>query len=694
MFKVTLQKTIAKIKSSKIFNNKYTEYIKKAFNYLNNNGILKIASLPLLILWLEMMLHIFMDSDLKYMPIYTLFSCSAGFVLSAIFILIPHKMTKIISVITSAIISLFYVVEYLAKIILQSYYQPSTLGVAMENNLTDYSRVIWDNIFSNITFIVLAFVPCVLIYFIFKKKSSHRKKVLGITCISLFVVFHLLGFFTTKAYTKGEINPKYLYNTDTNIDDQVEQLGLYTMVRLDIKHIILPPEINTEDVDFSDIAEVQQPEPEKKAEPQIMDIDLEKMSRESTDGTVQYLANYFNNVAPTYKNDYTGMFEGYNVIFFTLEGFSGYAVDKDLTPTLYKLLNEGFVFKNFYSPLHYTSTSNGECQNLLGLYPKNGNPISMRRTGELKTNTYFGLARQLERLGYTNIGYHNNTDMYGRYLSHPNLGYDWRYHYHGLEIDTSSSRRDSFMIEASVEDYINDDKPFNIYYLTITGHTPYYWNGATRPYQEKLKDLKYTERTKAYVATVMEVDKALETLIKNLEKAGKADKTLIVASPDHIPYGDIDILEELSGKKFGNAEVLKAINESNIDFEVYKNSLIIWSASMKEPVEIDKITCQVDVLPTVSNLLGLEYDSRMLTGADALSEREGLVIFSSRSWKTDKGFYNRFKNTFTPARNVKMTESETEKYVEDMKKIVGYKLDATAMIINSNFYDKMLEYTK
>ena len=115
---------------------------------------------------------------------------------------------------------------------------------------------------------------------------------------------------------------------------------------------------------------------------------------------------------------------------------------------------------------------------------------------------------------------------------------------------------------------------------------------------------------------------------------------------------------------------------------------------MKEPVEIDKITCQVDVLPTVSNLLGLEYDSRMLTGADALSEREGLVIFSSRSWKTDKGFYNRFKNTFTPARNVKMTESETEKYVEDMKKIVGYKLDATAMIINSNFYDKMLEYTK
>ena len=61
---------------------------------------------------------------------------------------------------------------------------------------------------------------------------------------------------------------------------------------------------------------------------------------------------------------------------------------------------------------------------------------------------------------------------------------------------------------------------------------------------------------------------------------------------------------------------------------------------MEEPVVVDKPCCQVDILPTVSNLLGLEYDSRMLDGSDILSDSEGLVVFTSRCWMTDRGFYN------------------------------------------------------
>lgn len=77
-----------------------------------------------------------------------------------------------------------------------------------------------------------------------------------------------------------------------------------------------------------------------------------------------------------------------------------------------------------------------------------------------------------------------------------------------------------------------------------------------------------------------------------LEAAGKLDNTLIVATGDHIPYADVDVLEELAGKSFGSSEDLSNIKESNIDFDVYKNTLIMWSASMDEPVEVDK-----DVLP-------------------------------------------------------------------------------------------------
>ena len=102
---------------------------------------------------------------------------------------------------------------------------------------------------------------------------------------------------------------------------------------------------------------------------------------------------------------------------------------------------------------------------------------------------------------------------------------------------------------------------------------------------------------------------------------------------------------------------------------------------------VDKPCCQVDILPTVSNLLGLEYDSRMLAGSDILSDSEGLVIFTSQSWKTDKGFYNRFTQEFTPAEGVAMTAEEQESYVSAMKKLVGYKLSSTAMIVENNFYN-------
>ena len=77
----------------------------------------------------------------------------------------------------------------------------------------------------------------------------------------------------------------------------------------------------------------------------------------------------------------------------------------------------------------------------------------------------------------------------------------------------------------------------------------------------------------------------------------------------------------------------------------------------------------------------------MLAGADALSDSEGLVIFSSRCWKSDRGFYNRYTGEFTPAEGVSMTDQEQESYVSAMKKLVGYKLDSTAMIVENDFYD-------
>ena len=677
----------------------------------------RVAFFPILFVYLEWVLHIAMGMDLRYFIIYTLFALSMGCLFSAITMPFKRKVNRVLVKVLAMVVSLIYVIEMIAKKILQNYYPFSTLGLASENHLTDYTSVIVSTVVRNIPLILVLLLPAILVIafgcrvLLFPRTDVRFAGAM----VGVMVVLHLLALGTVHLPWGGDLTPAQLYKVDTNLDDQVEQLGLVTMLRLDIKHMFVPAgtllDDNFDDLPVTNPSEqpsdpVESGDPDASAtpvidtSPNVMDVDLEAVANSTDNEDIQWLAKYFNSVTPTNKNEYTGMFEGYNVILFVLEGFSGYALDPELTPTLWKMANEGFVFNNYYTALHFTSTSNGECQTLLGLYPKNGNPSTMKRTGELGTNCYFSLAQQLGRLGYTTLGYHDNQDMYGRSLSHPNLGYTWKQYVKGhngepgtllceeVNGDRAWPQRDKYMIEVSVDDYIHDDTPFHVYYLTVSGHTKYGWNRVASQYRDLVSDLPYSEKTQAYIAAAaIEVDRAMEALLDSLEAAGKLDNTLIVATGDHIPYADVDVLEELAGKTFGSSEDLEFLRESDIDFDVYKNTLIMWSASMDEPVEVDKVCCQVDILPTVSNLLGLEYDSRMLAGSDILSDSEGLVIFTSRSWKSDRGFYNRYTQEFTPAEGVTMTAEEQEEYVSAMRRLVGYKLDSTELIVENDFYD-------
>ena len=697
----------------------------------------RVLLFPALLLYLELVLHIYMKTSLAYAPVYIVFSFAAGFFLSALTLAWPPKVNGILTKVLAVGISIIFVVEIIAKTILQTYYGPSALETAAGNKLTDYAGVIVSTVLRSIPIILILLLPAILLCIFGRGFPGFERfdiRFAGLV-LGACVVCHVLAIGVTLLPWKGDITPAMLYHVDTNVDDQVEQLGMFTMLRLDVKHMMFPPK-NSLDSNFDDIgtltppgsssggdastgdsSQTGEPVPVVDTSPNVMDVDLVALAESGKNDDVKWLAGYFNSVTPTRKNQYTGMFEGYNVIELVLEGFSGYAIDPQLTPTLYKLTHEGFVFNNYYTALHYTSTSNGECQTLLGLYPKNGNPITMKDTGVLRfkengqtvgVNAYLTLPQQLKRAGYSVLGYHANSEMYGRALSHSNLGYDWHQfqvgdlkssprgtlsEFEGLEVSDSGKllwpQRDTHMISASVDDYINSDTPFHVYYLTISGHMPYSDNRVVAPYRDVVRALPYSETTQNYVATAMEVDRALELLLQKLEAAGKLDKTLIVATGDHIPYFNVDTLEELSGQTFGSSKDMESLNEKNINFDVYKNSLILWSASMEEPVVVDKPCCQVDILPTVSNLLGLEYDSRMLSGSDILSDSEGLVIFTSTCWRTDRGFYNRFTQEFTPAEGVTMTAEEQENYVSAMKKLVSYKLKSTPMIVENNFYNEV-----
>lgn len=671
----------------------------------------RLLFFPAALFYLELVLHISAGMSLKFFPIYLLLGGAFGLLLGAVSLPFPPKVNNVLSKVLCGVLCLAYAAELVAKKILQTFYPLSALKTAAGNRLEDYSDVIFSTILRSLPQILLLFLPLILLCLLGRRYVGYRRYgalFAGVVALCA-VAVHLVGLGLVHLPWSGDMTPKQLYQMDTNFDDQVEQLGALTMLRLDVKHMIVPAKADLDD-DFSGLnvlggKESPSPTPDASPDPSasptpvidrspnVLDVDLETLAASGKNEDIRWLAEYFNSVAPTNKNEYTGMFKGYNVIQIVMEGFSGYAIDPQLTPTLYKLTHEGFVFNNFYTALHFTSTSNGECQTMLGLYPKNGFPITMTETGKLGTYLPLTLPQLLKKEGYNVLAFHPNSQMYGRYESHTNLGYDYRQFGNGfdnMEVNDSGKllwpQRDSYMVEASVDEYINSDKPFHVYYLTISGHMPYSDNRVVAPYRETVRALPYSETTQNYVATAMEVDKMLATLIEKLRAAGKLDKTLIVATGDHIPYFNVDTLEELTGKKFGSSEDLQNINEKNIDFDVYKNALILWTPGMTEPVTVDKVCCQVDILPTLANLLGLPYDSRMLDGTDILSESEGLVVFSSRCWKSDRGFYNRFTGEFTPAAGVSMTPEEQESYVSTMKKLVSCRLESTDLIVENNFY--------
>ena len=413
----------------------------------------------------------------------------------------------------------------------------------------------------------------------------------------------------------------------------------------------------------------------------VLPIDFEKLAAISDTKDVQKLTEYIQSMEPTEKNEYTGMFEGYNLIYLTAEGFCPYAVDETLTPTLYKLTNSGFVAKDYYVPLWQTSTSDGEYVNLTGLIPDQ--QFSMKRSA---VNVQpFSMAAYFNREGAKSFAYHNNTlSYYDRHLSHPNLGYifkasklgelteeEWGSSIFQMEDAADWPSSDLNMMKATIPEYINEER-FHVYYMTVSGHMNYDFTGnqMSRKNKAAVADLPYSEEGQAYIACNIELDKALEYLIDELDKAGKLEKTVICLSADHYPYAmDVANLEELAGQPL----------EGTLD--IYRNSLILWNSEM-ETVEIEKACSALDLMPTLLNLFGFPYDSRLFAGRDMLSECPAMVVFADRSFITDKISYYKKDTSVT-----QLTEEVTdEAYLDAMKTQVRNMNNFSSRVINNNYY--------
>lgn len=531
-------------------------------------------------------------------------------------------------------------------------------------------KVIKENIFG----IILLFIPIPLNIILHKFKDANilnikELVIKGITLIILFILTLLsLNIDGNDIYSANNL---YFHKHVPN--QTAQKFGILTTLRLDLERIIF----NFEEDSINVIAPSDEVKIDNTKKYNKTDIDFKELASNETNKDIKNIHEYFSTITPTNKNKYTGIFKGKNLISITAEAFSPIAVNKDLTPTLYKLVNSSFKFTNFYTPVYYVSTSDGEYVTLNSLLPKESVWSFSKSSNNYLPYAYGNI---FSNLGYKTYAFHDGTyKYYNRHLSHPNMGYQtYMACGNGLEkIKGMNCKKwpqsDLEMINATFDMYSSYEQ-FMTYYMTISGHLEYNFMGNNMSYKNKdaVKDLPYSEAIKAYIAAQIELDKALEELLNKLEEKGILDDTVIVLSADHYPYG------------LTTNQMKEIMNIEDEKFDIHKNNLIIYNSKLTKTVEVNKLGESLDILPTVLNLFGIEYDSRILMGTDLLSDNDGLVIFNDRSWITEKGKYNAATKKF-----IAYTDDIDDNYVETINQIVYNKYVISKNILDTDYYRKL-----
>lgn len=598
----------------------------------------------------------------------------------------------LLSALLLAFIAILYTSQMMYYQFFRTYY--SVYSVGNGEQIIEFWQDIMTYLTKHAFWIILLFIP-ILILIVFRKSFVSYAKISWLNRTLLIVGIVVLHVATIGFIHLGDQKQHSAYDLYFHEHfplASVQKLGLLTSMRLDLQRqvsgwspILKPnameelevPEFQPEakEIDQPSQHEDKVEEIVEHVEPEyhVLDIDFDQLIEQETDPEVKQMHQYFKNVEPTEKNEYTGLYEGYNLIVITAEGFSSFAVNQHLTPTLYKMVHEGYHFKEFYTPIWEVSTSDGEYVALNSLIPKSG-VWSFQKSSD--NYLPFALGNQLKKLDYQTNAYHNHTyTYYDRHLSHPNMGYQYKGLGNGLHVKETWPESDLEMMEVTTDEYVQHE-PFHAYYMTVSGHMQYSFTGNYIAWknQKFVKDLQLSDQARAYMATQIELDRALEHLLNQLEEAGVADRTLIALSSDHYPYGlDLETIDELVGHPV----------EKN--FELYKNTFILYTKGM-DPQTITKPASSLDILPTISNLLGLTYDSRLMMGKDIFSNSPPLIPFLNRSFITDKGRYNSQKETFESSNG----ESVSEEYIEYMKALVQQQFYYSAKILEKDYYRRVL----
>jgi len=656
------------------------------------------------------------------------FACFCGFT--------TKRINRILTPLIVFIATFYYLAQLIYYRNFGSFFSMSMTGMGGDA-IGEFGWAVADTIKGSVLYIVLVFIPfliTVVLSILNKPKQKAYKPLLHLVCLVLVAVLWFAGVGGLRLLGNERGSAYYvLQNSLSDTDTTAQKFGALTTSIVEGAAYYfgietLDPETNenvekdvnlTNSVNIADILN-EKPSEAGKSSAEVTGeesgnssvsteattetkidkeedipvtpimhvddrIDFAMLAEMTEDEEIKSMCNYFATRTGTSSNDYTGLFEGYNLIYICAESFSNYGIDADITPTLYKMANNGIVLNNYYNSFKNTTT-NGEFAFLTSLWPDVSRTANMgKAVGSFPQSASkympFGLGTLFEENGYSSYAFHNyKGTYYSRNVSLPNLGFECYFMGEGMTFSTSWPASDIEMIEQSVEYYINEEH-FNTYYMTFSAHGAY--TDANCIYNKNIDTVmnlaagkSLTENALGYFAGEYELDKAMELLLEKLEAAGKLENTVIVIAGDHYPY----YLTAASRNSI--------VGHKTDSFEdVYHSTCIIYNAGLSEKIESDVYCCSVDIAPTILNLFNIDFDSRLLMGTDVFSDGVHKAMLYNSSFFTELVSYdNETGEVKWKDEAGKYSEDVLNSYLETLIASCRTEYSVSTKIINDNFY--------
>ena len=630
--------------------------------------------------YVELCLHLCVFGSMdRYAGYPVLFGLLGGALCTLVVSSLPKILRQITGLLLVAAQVMLAEMQLVYHCIFGDFMPVSQIGMG-GNVVVNFNSQLLYGIRQNLLKILLLLLPLVVVILCLalRRVQALRFRLRWKQDMASFAVLLALLLTVTGLMYAGRNKTFSVYHTFTNVntstDSSYKKIGMLATTAQELRYMLFSGSgsimITPSSLNMSDVPRTYS----SNSYNVIESIDFTALADSTDSDILKATDEYLTSVTPTRKNNYTGLLKDYNLITICAESFCPWFISEELTPTLYQLSHTGIIFENYYGTFQ-SVTTNGEYTMCMGLYPdmsrtKTDSSFNVAGTNYLP----FCLGNALKDMGYQTWAYHDYIgDFYNRNITHANMGYTFKAADSGLDVKIDWPSSDLEMMEASVDDYINSGEPFHAYYMTFSGHYQYNWDNAmSAKNRDAVKDLPYSEPVKAYIACNLELEYALEYLMQRLEEAGVANKTCIALTNDHYPYGLTEAeYNELAGQTLDTT------------FEKYRNSFICYVPGLSENIVVDEYCSTADILPTLLNLFGVDYDSRLLAGTDVLSSGLHVAVLSDKSFLTKTFRYDAGTETVIPA-DESITVSDG--LVKTYRLYVDSRFQLSGNILNSDYY--------